>query len=852
MATKQKISFKVDWSQLDLNIEKLDEDWAQGGAVARTKEVVRAQSLLTLQAICGQFSIPFNGEMTKREAADAVLDSFDPRGLQKAFAFYSRKSTAISEYVRTSDAPLCVKLRSGRIDSLAALLCLAADSEDHLHNLETLAKWISYPVGTKATSTKALTASSIQTLEADLGGLQTRLNLRAKEVGFAARVESMPSPGSMTILTVERQTGDRYLREVGTRRRSRPATLAMVRLQAGNPIVEIRNARLFDEPIREWISTKIGALSVVEQAQFTDFAEETFRERMFAPLAVLDEQRLPLVRLACRASLTVGEAQVEVRANNHRSDIRPDLRELDEGSVIRLREPADIESMDVLFDGQVVHVDVELDRENFACVATSQERNLTDEQRSRLAEAFLASVGFPLEKSMERGAQAINRRIAYDELLRGHLLSDLLTPSGPFRKELRDLGVIQESSCFRWKCAAGHSGVHDGDSPPDTCDQHECGAGISEKHEDTRIRTVLPRVKKLVIESIKGIPGVAIVKPDATRKINREDVELVQLEFEKQPAFVFFATGSVTQNFLRFFEHSQVPLVVVRVGREGITSRMIEDSLFSEVSTGLILEARVQEQNKPVPPTGLVKAFQRQAEASQEFKLRAARRSYARLPEKLVDSAGYGSGDFETDAFNVLTWWMDMAEKWGREASGAAIPEGVGAWRCGSEKPQPGYVMAWDCKWTGEEPGYDLTAGEKLKARNYIAKIRTKWEVDNFAGDLSFFALISNRFREGQLASVAAACHSKPNEKWTGQVAFIDADALLRLYAAWASKPNELLARMDLLRCELSEMLASPGEPYSRVTSATMSDLLKRVLEATPAAVQFDPRSLRLRLSRSV
>ncbi len=838
------IALNVDWVALDLNVQKLGEDWNRPGTRDDFRRWLSDRSRGVLEDICRRNSVDVADDDTKLDVATKLIDAFALNDLFLLKAFYRGKALAIKEYVAASDSATCTDLREGPVFPFSSLVTLALESIDHLHGIDILYRWITYPSGQRLSVPEAFTPADVDRLSDALDDLTARLDLRAEEVGSAAYVEGVRRIGAQTYVALYRQTADRHLREVDGRRRSRPTGLALIRLADGEDTLEIRNAATFAEPIREWADAVVGPLTLVDAGLFQDFDPESFKAALFTPLSPPHDTRLTLTRLTARASMTIGQAQIAVSARDLKSDIRPDLRDLVvEESLLKVGEPSDIDSLDLTFEGRSVTVAIDLKKDDLTCRAVSIDRNLPDRQRAAFADAFEESTGFPLDRPIARGDTPINRWWAYDQIL-GLVPGALQLPQAAiFKDELLDLGLIEETPAYVYQCANQHIG--NAQEAPDQCEV--CGSDELDARPSPTIDVDRQRLEQLVLGAIAATQDVEVVNPGITRTIDGAHRQLALLDVGDQSTYVYFAYDSVGKRFLKFFELTQSPLVIIRVGTEGTTSRLVEHSLFAEVPAGRVVERTVEE-GGPAAPVELTRALHSRKGIALELRERAARHSREQLALALQNPVAGYADTFELDTYNLFTFWLESAERWGKALTGRALPEAVGGWhiRIGDAPPR-GYSIAWDCKWTATANGYDLEISEKRKAKEYIKKLTEQWYLQTFSQGLSVYALVSNNFRDGQLENFAAQCKAA-DQNWHGQVAFIDATAVVSLHMAWIDHYHDLLSRIGFLRERLTDLLLGEGQPYVRITEADVIDLLDQVLQAPEAAPILKVRGIRREL----
>lgn len=828
----------IDWGFLEINRDGLEESWSRKPAREGFLTSLESKSLRTITDICEVVGIAVAKDADKHALVQKVIQAGHDKDLFYAKAFLRGKSPALQEYLFSQGSDLFKRLRG--LAALASTIALARDSLDHLVLIEILARWIVRPAGAQYEMAKEFSDDLGDTLSKQLPDLAERLKTKSAELGRGAQPDTIYRVGDLALLGIDRQTGDRLVREVGGRRRSRPSSLGLVRFRTGSTSFEFRNMGPFDDIVLNWIRSEVGTVVKTDPGMFDEFQKDELHQCLLTPLGVIGEQRVPVTRLAARTSLTIGQSQIQLQSQDQRSDIRADLQNLVNDNLIRLDEPSDIDSLELVFDGRQIKVSVRTDSDEFACRAVPEDAHLTDEQRRRLVDVFRSSVGFPLDVPVARGDTPINRSWAFDRLLsEGAAVMDPRAAS--FRQDLVGLGAADEEEVFRWKCDEGHFDT--AAAPPAVCSH--CGSDEIKTVVDVQVRVNHEELEKLVLESIAAIPGVSVRSNVVQRTISGQKHFLRVIDVDGQVAYVYFAYSSVGVAFLRFFTRATTTLLIVRVGLDGTTSRRLQDSLYAEVSAGEILEATLAKKAAAVP-IEVQRRVQTMHRTAHELRLRATRLSANNLRSALANPEKSYKTDFEVDVFNLFTWWMDIAERWGANAVGKAVPEGVGAWTAGVPDASP-FSVAWDCKWAADGNKFDLSSTEKRKASDYIARLREQPHFKVFSGDLSGYAVICNNFAENQLEALALKCISD-NDTWAGRVLFIDGDAVLRLFELFVDNHGELEKRVAHLRDEMTKLLFSGTTRWCRVTSADVEACIERTL-VLPVPPTLDVKGLRLLLN---
>ena len=262
------IGIELDWTRLDLNAGRLNEDWTREDTRVDFKDWLASLPRATLADICHRHDLPILGDDQKVDLTRKVMEAFDLRHLFFLKSFYRGKALAIKDYVNSSDAPICAELGERQVSPFAVLLCLAEESVEHLVGIEIFARWINYPAGTKYCAEQDIDTTHLDLIDESLVPLNTSLALRSQESRWTASVDRTYRIGSVVLIGIERQVGDHHIREVEGRRRSRPMTVGMVRLGLGQNEVEIRNCGTFTDSVAHWLPSVVGPVTLSSPGTF--------------------------------------------------------------------------------------------------------------------------------------------------------------------------------------------------------------------------------------------------------------------------------------------------------------------------------------------------------------------------------------------------------------------------------------------------------------------------------------------------------------------------------------------------------------------------------------------------------
>lgn len=196
---------------------------------------------------------------------------------------------------------------------------------------------------------------------------------------------------------------------------------------------------------------------------------------------------------------------------------------------------------------------------------------------------------------------------------------------------------------------------------------------------------------------------------------------------------------------------------------------------------------------------------------------RAANKAYETLldltkhPEKFSKSY---SSQFEDDVYAILKNIFPNATKWGREASGKKVPEGVFTIGYRTFKPDTldhKNVFSYDCKYSENDKGYALQVDEQRKAFEYVGTLNRSDFVSKFASlkQLSGHIFISNKFRHTDYVAMKAYFEEEygkdPSRKTVGTPPiFMDVSTLVHLYKSVQENWNKIIKAQHIFYEKMS------------------------------------------------
>ncbi|MGR6765165.1 hypothetical protein ACU1JV_25645 [Paenibacillus sp. T2-29] len=197
--------------------------------------------------------------------------------------------------------------------------------------------------------------------------------------------------------------------------------------------------------------------------------------------------------------------------------------------------------------------------------------------------------------------------------------------------------------------------------------------------------------------------------------------------------------------------------------------------------------------------------------------------------EKINDKK-YSDKNFEDDVFVILKDIFPNAEKWGKELSGKAVPEGIFTLSYkdrGNSRPKQ-YVFSYDCKLNTNGQGYNLNKGEQRKALEYVNTLNANDYIKYFSDkqQLNGHIFISNKFNENNFKTMTEHFYKHLDDQYDTKAIFLDVDVLVYLHSIYLEYYELLRNSRNLFYKGLFELFS-----YEHITRESVDKALKKALD---------------------
>lgn len=473
--------------------------------------------------------------------------------------------------------------------------------------------------------------------------------------------------------------------------------------------------------------------------------------------------------------------------------------------------------------------------------------NLDEVKKKSIMAKFQQKFGFPINQPVENKFKA-GESEKIDRLLR--LSLDEISEESILYKELKQQGFIQEVEEIKYKCPHCNrtfelSEVARGNVCP-TCS----GDGIFEtKHIDQKVEH--DKIEKFVFALLKKYvqqESECEELPTSTLSYRGKKFRVFKFSYDGQPYQCILSGSILPKSMLEMLERQLIPTMLIYYGVDRETTNVFSLDTIYQLTFGTIFTYREMSQFVELMGTTMEKL-----QESMQFLVNAAavkaNAAIKELGDRTEDLINYDEDMFEDDVFALIKHLVPNSEKWGKEMKGKPVPEGIFALQYmekeGMESLQHKVVFSYDCKLTKDKRGYDLSSDEKRKGLDYINKLNNLREISAYCtnGQVTAHIFISNKFRDGQIQTMADYFHKEIGKEYIGKPIFITAKALGHLHSQFMKRRNEIAKVPDDFMELLHKLLTV--EDFI-VTEEQVDELIDDIVYAAKQYTELDtPRVTR-------
>ncbi|RKL65086.1 hypothetical protein CR203_22730 [Salipaludibacillus neizhouensis] len=353
-----------------------------------------------------------------------------------------------------------------------------------------------------------------------------------------------------------------------------------------------------------------------------------------------------------------------------------------------------------------------------------------------------------------------------------------------------------------------------------------CGCGSTNcfQRKITNVEVDINRIilftKKKFAEILESHGYLASKKPSTIHIDESKYKFIIYRNDETNETIQLFITSDhIRPSFIKRLSTMMIPTLIITVGMVDETVQSLRDKGVFPINFGEIYLSDMQRLEGLYADT--IETVKLQLKSSIA---KAADNAFESLKRTLGNPSNndtsYTDKVFEDDVFAILKDLIPNGEKWGKEKSGKAYPEGIFAISTKNKRHEDlRRVFSYDCKYTKKDDGYDLKKEEQRKAIDYVEKLNDSDYILNYSdkNELTAHIFISNRFRNVQKEGMKTYFNEKLGDDYNTRPIFLDIESLLYLHELYRQNIEHIYANRNLFYEKLVMLMTRENIDKSEV-----------------------------------
>lgn len=625
----------------------------------------------------------------------------------------------------------------------------------------------------------------------------------------------------------------------------------MLSINVDNKIVEIKaptKTELYG--IQKYFKENVDELTELKQKIFTDYSEATLTKVFKEGEAASGEEPedFEINKIIFSNSLLSKSPEISIQLP--KADIWLSVMDAFRRRIVDLNSLKDIKQIYFTSEKHTRSVrSVPIGNGNV--LFKLDDSNLDEAKKKSIMDKFQKKFGFPINQPVENKFKA-GESEKIDRLLR--LSVDEVADESTFYDELIRHGFIQEFEIMKCKCTHCNSTFDLSEvasaSVCPTCSGNEL---ISTNHIDKKVDH--EKIEQFVFTLLKNYiekENQCEELPDSVLTYRGKKYRVYKFTNQGRPYQCIISGSILPKNMLEMVERQLIPTLLVYYGVDHETSNIFSLDTIQHLTFGTIFISKEMSQFSELMGT-IIDSFKDRMQFLINAAAVKANVAIKDVDNRTEDLSDYDEDMFEDDVFALIKHMVSNSEKWGKEMKFKPVPEGVFALqymeREGMESLQQKIVFSYDCKLTKDKRGYDLSSDEKRKGLDYINKLNNLKEISAYCtnGQVTSHIFISNKFREGQIKTMADYFHKEIGKEYIGKPIFLTAKVLSYLHSQFMKYRNEIAKVPD----DFMELLHKifTVEKFV-ITKEHVDELVDDVLYAAKQLTELDTERVTRKLKK--
>lgn len=343
----------------------------------------------------------------------------------------------------------------------------------------------------------------------------------------------------------------------------------------------------------------------------------------------------------------------------------------------------------------------------------------------------------------------------------------------------------------------------------------------------------LQSIKSFIRKSLKKLDSWDISKGESNLVLGENELySFFNLKHKEQDETlqVLITDQSIPLSIINRLKTMMTPTIIILIGQLEKFSHSYNSDCLHSITFGNIYVR--EEQMFPSLYSKVISNLKQRFKSYVHNAASIAATSLSSIVESpsLISSKKYTNKKFEDDIYAILKDLFPNSIKWGKEASGKALPEGIFAithFQRGATENEIKRVFSYDCKLNEDNKGYNLTKSEQRKATEYVNKLNDNDIIKNFSDkkELTGHIFISNKFKEAQFTTMQEHFYENLGENSNARPVFITLDVLLKIHKLYRDNYVHLSNSRNIFSKYLIQMFSQEV-----ITSEIVDKVFKKIL----------------------
>lgn len=637
------------------------------------------------------------------------------------------------------------------------------------------------------------------------------------------------------ILNIYKQVNDTPRPDFDRAIRNKEVTFILIRIDIKQNIVEVKGANKTDDGyiisyLEETFSIKT---SKITSEVFSAYNPEEIREAVLLgkPVSKDKENELLVTRISFRNSLLKRSPSLTIELDNE--SIWPSVIHAYQKDIISLTSIKDISHIHAQIENKSRLIRNTIFK-NGNVIFSFDDSRMDYAIRERFIQGFSRHFGVPLFQEISNYGFFDGKADRVDYLMSISNPGTLSSEEKLIFEELVSNKIMKEKNQLQITCKSCGDVTYIEDMKFDS-DTYECGCGHTEcilrkiSSAEVDLKTITSVVKKKFMQLFNSL-GYVITQKSSTININEEKYQFVCLQNEEtnETLQLFITSDHIRSSFIKRLTTMMTPTLIITVGMVEETVQSLRDQGVYPINFGTIYLS--EESNLETVYQDNIVQIQLHAKSNIA---KAADLSFSSLKRTLGDPSKadpmYTDKIFEDDVFALLKDMIPNGEKWGKEKSGKAFPEGIFAISAkNSRQDDLRRVFSYDCKYTKKDDGYDLKKEEQRKAVDYVEKLNDSDYIINYSDkkELTAHIFISNRFQEPQKDGMRDYFNEKLGDDYNTKPIFLNVECLLYLHESYRRNLGHIQANRNRFYEQLNLLFTREN-----ITKQEIDKIFEKVLD---------------------